>query len=198
MRSTPRVTLEARALRGNWPLLSVSPAPYADELSAVIGEGQYEYRDSGLFVTLLESAILSTLLDASSDAERAAIHRAVLTVILGAMEQVDDSSGDVAELFREHERAYLALIRGAAGDRGVIRDLLELAIWEDYGLFVGMKDFLAALPEPHADVAARELASIIAELRRERLTYPLRTALALRRALIAAVPDAPDDIEPAR
>ena len=76
----------------------------------------------------------------------------------------------------------------------MIRDLLELAIWEDYGLFVGMEGFLAALPEPHADVAARELAPIIAELRRDRLTSRLRKALSLRRALLAAVDDAPDEI----
>jgi hypothetical protein len=148
-------------------------------------------------VTLLEGAVFSALLDAASDAERAAIHRAVLTVIVDAMDRVDDSSSEIAELFREHERAYLDLIRGSAGDRCVIRDLLELAIWEDYGLFVGMEGFLAALPEPHADVAVRELAPIIAELRRERLTSRLRKALSLRRALLAAVDDAPGEINPA-
>ena len=197
MRRAPRVVLEERALRGNWSRLAVSPAPYAEKLSAVVGEDLYDESASGLFVALLEGAILSALLDAASDAERAAIHRAVLTVIVDAMDRVDDSGGEIAELFREHERAYLDLIRGSAGDRGVIRDLLEVAIWEDYGLFVEMESFLAALPEPHADVAARELAPIIAELRRERLTSRLRKALSLRRTLLAAVDDAPDEINAA-
>jgi hypothetical protein len=83
-----------------------------------------------------------------------------------------------------------------------LRDLLELVIWEDYGLFVDIEKFLAASPEPRADVAVRVLAPIIAELQRERLTYPLGKALRLRRALLAAANDAegelippPDDIE---
>lgn len=71
-----------------------------------------------------------------------------------------------------------------------MRDLLELVIWEDYGLFVGIEKFLAALPESHADVAVRVLAPIIAELRREHLTYPLGKALRLRRALLAAADEA--------
>ena len=80
----------------------------------------------------------------------------------------------------------------------MIRDFLELAIWQEYGLFVEIEGFRAALPEPHANVAVREIAPIIAELRRERLTYPLRKALALRRVLLAAVDDAYGEVEPAR
>jgi len=198
MRRTPRVVLEERALRGNWSMLAVSPAPHADKLAVAISEDWYDHAGGGLLVNTLEEAIRLMCLDASSDAERAAFHRAVLTVVIGAMERVDDSMGELAEFFREHERSYLDLIRGSAGDRGVMRDLLELAIWEDYGLFVGIEGFLAALPEPHADVAVRELASIIAELRRERLAYRLRNALALRRVLLAAVDDAQNEIDPAR
>ena len=190
MRRTPRAVAAERALRGNWSALAVSPAPYADNLSAVVGDGYYDYRGTGIVVTLLESAILQALLHAGSDAERVAIQRAVLTVLIGAMDSVDDSYDEVGELFREHERSYLDLIRGSAGDRWVMRDLLELVIWEDYGLFVGIEKFLAALPEPHADVAVRVLAPIIAELRRERLTYPLGKALRLRRALLAAADEA--------
>jgi hypothetical protein len=179
-------------------MLAVSPAPHADKLSAAIREDWYDHAGGGLFVNTLEGAIRLMRVDASGDAERAAFHRALLTVVIGAMERVDDSMDELVEFFREHERSYLDLIRGSAGDRGVMRDLLELAIWEDYGLFVGIEGFLAALPELHADVAVRELASIIAELRRERLTYRLRNALALRRVLLAAVDDAHDEIDPAR
>ena len=71
-------------------------------------------------------------------------------------------------------------------------------IREDYGLFVGIEKFLAALPEPHADVAVRVLAPIIAELRLERLTYPLGKALRLRRALLAAADDAEGESIPPR
>jgi len=194
MRRIPRAVVAERARRGNWSALAVSPAPYADKLSAIVGDGYYDHRGTAIVVTLLESAILRALLAAGSDSERAAIHRAVLTVLIGAMESFDDSYDEVGELFREHQRSYLDLIREFAGDCGVMRDLLELVIWEDYGLFVGIEKFLAALPESHADVAVRVLAPIIAELRREQLTYPLGKALRLRRTLLVAV-DAVDKDE---
>ncbi len=198
MRRSPRAVIEERALRGNWSALAVSPAPYADKLSAVIGDGYYDHRGTAIIVTLLESAILRALLHVGNDAERAAIHRAVLTVLIGAMGRVDDSYDEVGELFREHQRSFLDMIRASARDRGVMRDLLELVIWEDYGLFVGVERFLAALSEPHADVAVRVLAPILAELRRERLTYALGNALRLRRALLAAADEAQEEIEPDR
>jgi hypothetical protein len=138
---------------------------------------------------------------AGGDAERTAIHRAVLTVVIDAIHRADDSHGDLGELFREHERSYLDLIRELAGDRSVVRDLLELVIAEDYGLFLGIEGSRGVAGAP-ADVAVRVLAPIIAELRRERLTYPLGKALRLRRALLAAVTDVegestppPDDSE---
>ncbi len=71
-------------------------------------------------------------------------------------------------------------------------------IGENYGLFVGIEGFLAALPELHADVAVRVLAPSIADLRRAWLAYPPRTTLALRRVLLASTHEAEDEIEPDR
>jgi hypothetical protein len=208
MRRTPRALLMQRALRGNWSGFPSSPAPHADALSAVVGKGWYDYRGTGLVVTLLELKAeerqrtagglfesLTQLHTENGDFERLALHRAALTVAIEAMEQVDDSHGEMAEFFREHERAYLALVRQYAATPGLLRDLLELAVWEDYGLFEGLEGFLSTLPELHADQALRELARILAELRREGLNYPLGKAIRLRRVLVSAADDAPDDGE---
>ncbi|AGP36448.1 hypothetical protein [Sorangium cellulosum] len=122
---------------------------------------------------------------AASDLERLALHRAAMTVIIEMMDRVDDSLAKMSEVFAASERAYLALARDHAGLDAILRDLLELAVWEDYGLLRGVGDFLGALQEEHANLAVRELSGIIAELRRERLDDQLARALTLRKAVLA-------------
>jgi hypothetical protein len=63
---------------------------------------------------------------------------------------------------------------------------LELAVWESYGLFHEVEPFLRALPEPDADRALRDIASMIAELRTAGLESQLDKAQDLRRAVLAA------------
>jgi pimeloyl-ACP methyl ester carboxylesterase len=171
----------------------VSPAPYADRLATVVGHGWYGEMETCTLARSLERSIEAMLYAAPGEPERMAIHRAVLTVVIVAMQQADDGFGELAEVFREHERAYLAMLRDRAGEPGLLRDLLELATWEDYGLSEGVPDFLRALPEAHADVAVREFARIIPELRREELRYQLGRARELRRALVGAFDGAQDD-----
>jgi hypothetical protein len=102
MRATPRAVLRERALRGNWASFPVSPARYAAALQAAVGDGWYDYQGAGLVHRQLELAMAGTLTATRHDAERLAAHRALLTVAIDAMQRVDDSDGDLAELFREH------------------------------------------------------------------------------------------------
>lgn len=191
MLRTPRRVLEERALSGNWAVFGVSPAPFAAALRAAIGDGYYDYRTTEAAVTLLDLTARRALIKATSDEERMAVHRAMLTVVIGAMEQVDDSDAEMAIHFREHEHAYLDLLRPYADRPGLLCDLLELAVWEDYGLFSRMEQFLSTLPEMRAEIAVRELARMSAELRDADLDCQLRGALRLRRAVLA-VADAGD------
>jgi hypothetical protein len=92
----------------------------------------------------------------------------------------------VSEVFRATESAYLALARDALSTPVVLRDLLELAVWEDYGLLEGLEGFLAVLSEEHADAALSHLAALISELRREHLEPQLAKAIALRRRVVAS------------
>ncbi|XXX81447.1 hypothetical protein WMF30_22070 [Sorangium sp. So ce134] len=186
MRNTPQRRLEARALRGHWPRFPVSPARFEPGIGRVIdGHGCYDCRATGLLARFLEHQIDVLTVTATSDLERLALHRAAMTVIIEVMDQVDDSLADMSEVFAASERAYLDLARAHAGLDGILRDLIELAVWEDYGLLRGVRGFLGALQEEHADLAVRELAAILAELRRERLEYQTARALMLRRAVLA-------------
>lgn len=186
MRNTPRRRLEARALRGHWPRFPVSPARFEPEIRRVIdGHGDYDGRATGLLARLVEIQVDLVGVTATSDLERLALHRAAMTVIIEVMDQVDDSLADMSEVFAASERAYLDLARGHAGLDGILRDLIELAVWEDYGLLRGVGGFFGTLPEEHANLAVRELAAILPELRRERLEYQLARAVMLRRAVLA-------------
>ena len=74
------------------------------------------------------------------------------------MAHVDDSDADLAEHFREQEQAYLVCVLGHVERPGILRDLLELATWEDYGLFLHIDAFLGALAvhEPDMLYAAQQ------------------------------------------
>jgi hypothetical protein len=186
MRNTPRRRLEARALRGHWLRFPVSPARFEPELRRVVGtDAYYDYRATGPLARLLEIQVDLLGTTAASDLERLALHRAAMTVIIETMDLVDDSLAEMSEVFAASERAYLKLARDAAGLDGILRDLLELAVWEDYGLLKGIDHFLGALNEEHANTALRELASMISELGRERLDVQRARAVALRRAVLA-------------
>jgi hypothetical protein len=102
MACTPRKLLEERALTGNWSVFAVSPAPYFAGLTSVVGEGSYDYRGTGLVVTLLETAVERLLWSAKTDDERLAIQRAMLAATIGAMERVDDSLDELGQHFRDH------------------------------------------------------------------------------------------------
>jgi len=155
-------------------------------LTSAVGEGWYDYRGTGLVVTLLKTVVERLLRSAQTDDERLAIGRATLAASIGTMERVDDSLDELGQHFRDHEHAYLELLHGVAERPGLLRDLLELSIWEDYGLFYEMDPFLRTLTEPQADLALRELANIIAELRVSNLDYQLGKARRLRRAAVAS------------
>ncbi|MCC7383909.1 MAG: hypothetical protein IT384_18850 [Deltaproteobacteria bacterium] len=184
MRATPRVRLRARALRGHWSRFSVSPEPYAGVLARFAGQGWIDHRAVGAVSRGLEWGIDQLVDLASSDAERLAILRAALTVLIETVERADDSMGDLGQTYAEVEAKYLALLCDCGVGEAHLRDLLELAVWENYGLTSGVDTFLRTLPEPSADAAVRVLAPMIAELRREELDHHLRLALDLRRAVL--------------
>jgi len=185
MRRT-RKLLGARALSGNWSGFPVSPGPYLAELRSVVGDGRYGWRGTDVVIMLLDTTATRLLWTSNTDEHRLALHRAMLSVCVGTMEQVDDSLGSMGDYFREHEIAYLELLRAHVERPGILRDLLELVVWEDYGLFHAVEPFLRSLSARRADLAMLELARTIRELREAGLGYQLGKARALRRVVLAA------------
>jgi hypothetical protein len=164
----------------------ISPAAYVSDLASAFGDYWHDHRTSQSAITLFELAAERLLRRASTDDERLAIRRAALATVIDAMARIDDSFGDLGQQFRDHEYAYLELLRGRVDRTGLFRDLLELVAWEDYGLFHNVEPFLRALPEPDADRALCDLTSIIAELRAAGLKSRLDRARDLRSAVLAA------------
>ena len=187
MMDTPRRRLERRALRGHWGEFPVSPSCFEPALLRIIGtDGHVHWAMIGTVSRMLDIEIDSLVRATGSDMERLALHRAAMTIILELSARSEDSMGDLGELFHGSEEAYYPLVLGASVDGVLLRDLLELSIWEDYGLFRDIEGFLASLPEERADLALRELSSIIAELRREEIDHQLEKARVLRAALLGA------------
>jgi hypothetical protein len=184
MTLTPRRVLEQRALLGNWAAFRVSPAPYHAELKSTVGEGYYGYGGAAVVVLSFEMVVARLLSHSTNDLQRLAVHRAMLSAAIGAVAQVDDSLAELGEHFREHERAYLALLGEHCETPGLLRDLLELAVWEDYGLFCEIEEFLRTLPNVHAVTAKRGLDEIMGELGRAELDYQLGKARALHDVLV--------------
>lgn len=191
MLRTPRNLLETRARDGTWTGFPVSPSPYFVRLQAIYRGGYFDYRGVGLVVLQLDLEGNHMLAAASSDDERLAIRRAILGACVEAMAHVDDSGDELGDHFRNQEHAYLAGLLTYAERPSILRDLLELATWEDYGLFRHIEGFLATLPEAAADLAIRALARIIAELRGADLDYQMEKARRLRGFVIksAAIVD---------
>jgi hypothetical protein len=192
MERTPRKMLEARAREGNWEGFSVSPRPYFARLDALYRDGYFDYRGVGLVVLQLEIEGDRMLRLATSDDERLAVRRAILGACIEAMAHVDDSGCDLGEHFREREQQYLDAVQPYIERPGVLRDLLELATWEDYGLCHHVHTFLGQLSEGAGDLAVRELAQIIGELRVAGLDYQLGRARRLRSLVVGAI--AADDV----
>lgn len=176
MELTPRKMLEAHAHAGNWAAFPVSPRPYFARLGSLYRGGYFDYRGVALVVLQLEIEGDRMMMAAISDDERLAIRRAVLAACIEAMAHVDDSGGDLGDHFREREQQYLDAVRPYVGRPGVLRNLLELVVWEDYGLFDHVHGFLGQMTEPVGDLAIREPTQIISKLRETELEYQLEKA----------------------
>ncbi|MBP6832643.1 MAG: hypothetical protein KA978_17790 [Deltaproteobacteria bacterium] len=189
MLDTPRKRLGLRALRGNWERYPVSPARYDTALRRTLGfdGGDVPWWETRALAIGLDLEVELLELGASmTPAARLALYRAALTVVIETMNCVDDSGADMAEIYRGFEQKWLTLLREEPTRAGLLRDVLELATWEDFGLTEGVEGFLSGLGEEDADRALMELAVIARELREHRLEYHLERARRLRSAVLAA------------
>jgi hypothetical protein len=182
MRNPPRRVLELRALRGHWLNFPVSPAQYERVFTDVKHDAKRSHwSDASSIAMTFEDIVERENARLVCAYRQLALHRCALTAIIECMDDVDDSGGDMAEAYRSIERSYVDHVRDTSLDI-LLRDLLELAVWEAYGLTEATDSFLAGLSADRADVAMSELAQIIDELRRYELEFQLQRARRLREA----------------
>lgn len=166
MTNTPRKLLSGRAMRGYWDRFPVSPAEHEDAFGHqfVRPDGYWDYSATPVVMSVLDSKWDFQRTLARSAAERVAVDRLTLTIIVGLMEHIDDD-GDAAPVFDEVIRSYVRDVWSAEVDPEVIlRDGIEFGVWEDYGLTWDFRVFLDTIPKEHLGLAAKIFAETRAEL----------------------------------
>lgn len=183
MLRTPRKVFAERARTGNWGEFPVSPVEAFSHFASIAAAASFDGRGTALTLRTLEMKTLALLDQARTDAEVLAVHRAVLGACVDEVARGDESGDDLGSFFREQEELYFALLPRYADRPGILRDLVEFATWEDYGLFTRVASFLAAQPRAVRDLANAQLAALIADLAAADLEYAHGKATRLRAAL---------------
>jgi hypothetical protein len=165
MKDTPRRRLEERALRGHWPKFPVSPAKY-EPLLAPDSDSFDLTRTFSLARRLDKLGTKEAKRVKGRPAELLALHRAMLTVILVAIQGADDSCGVLSDLFTEVIEEYAAVNWKSAGiaPEVFLRDAIEFAVWEDYGLTDELEAFFRKAEPGPAGVVEEILCEVEAEL----------------------------------
>lgn len=166
MRDTPRRRFEERARGGHWPKFPISPAKYDPVLAP---EGSYYSLDRTFSLVRRLDKLWSKEAKrvAGRPAELLALHRAMMTVVLVAMEGADDSCGVLGDLFSEVITAYAETTWKSAGIAPEVffRDAIEFSVWEDYGLTDELEKFFKLAQPAPAGVVEGILREVDAELR---------------------------------
>jgi hypothetical protein len=184
MRNTPRRVLSERARRGNWAEFVVSPAPFDSLFMAeVSSQPRYSTRATLPLVQRLERLLERLVAEHQDDmAALLAVHRAFLTAAREALDRADDSWGELGSLLEGQIEEYCALPweRTGISLEAYYVDLLELAVWDVYGV---SWDPLRGPFERLCDDGVEAVETILRAVRRElldtRLEYPAERALTL-------------------
>jgi hypothetical protein len=185
MRRTLKQRGEHDALRGSWPRFPVSPSPHADEIGSLFQtRGFYTEGQSFGVVRKLERFLerAEKLINRGRHAEAQALLRAWLTVVIELMHIADDSYGCIGDSFHQGFAAYLRLTPEQTGieEAVFLEDLLELLIWEDYGLTDDQTEgYWERLTQSQGDRCVQYLRRRVAELRADYLPYQSEEALTL-------------------
>jgi hypothetical protein len=183
MRNTLRRRLRTRAFRGHWPRFQISPATFQRELLGYVEEESYHgWSQSMRLSRNLDRLAGQRRRNLAGDAERLGFFRALLTVIIEAMDRVDDSHGAMARTFGDAYKGYLALPWETTSiePSTYFRDLIELAIWEDYGLIEGLQGAFARLEPDDSAVVTDVFEDVLLELRAGGFDYEEEKALVTR------------------
>ena len=167
MVDTPRKRLQERAMRGQWPRFPISPATFERESMSYVEEERFhEWRQTMRLSRRLDRLLEKRDRALKGGAERLAFFRSVLTVIVEAMERVDDSHGSMAQTFADAWKTYVAIEWKKTGIEPMVyfRDMIEFATWEDYGLVDDLGKFFGGLAADDAAIVEHIFGEVIPEL----------------------------------
>ena len=183
MQATPRRRLRERAMRGHWKDFPVSPSRFEHDLVSRFGGQHYlGWRETWCLADAIENDVEHAASSLTDEAERLALYRAAMTVMVESMERVDDSLADMATAFTNVWQSYHAVPWEQAGMSAMVffRDLIEFTIWEDYGMVDGLGAVFQGRAPDDAFVIECVVADIMAELRAGGFDYQEEKALRLR------------------
>ncbi len=179
---TPRRQREARAMRGYWSHFPVSPMKYADALERQYKTSGWYNLDQSFRLERKLAAFLEKHEAEASLAERLALYRAFLTVVVEKMGMVDDSCGVVGDLYQQVFEAYVQFDWTELDMEleTFFQDLIELMIWEDYaGTDTGKPLFLSRLTPQEVKLVETILKEQWRELEELELDYQAEEALTM-------------------
>ncbi len=179
---TPRVKRYERALRGHWHRFAVSPERYAKPFAHLFKSSGWYHEDETFNLERRLSAFVNKRLDRASLDEKVALYRAVMTVVLEKIEQIDDSYGVIGQFYGQIFEDYTALPRDELTMTltDFFQDLMELLIWEDYGLtYMEQPAFFASLIPAEVPLVETLLRSQWQELLGLDLFYQAEEALTM-------------------
>jgi hypothetical protein len=185
MRRTLKERGRHHALRGSWPRFPVSPRHFAEEIwSHFQTRGFYTEGQSFEVARKLDRFLAQAdkLTKGGRYAEAQALLRAWLTVVIELMQIADDSFGRIGMSFHDGFAAYLHLTPERTGmeEAVFLEDLLELLIWEDYGLTDDQTEgYFDQLTRSQGDLCLQYLRRRVGELRADYLPYQSEEALTL-------------------
>lgn len=190
MLTTPRNVLEARALRGYWDGFPISPRQFEAEFTREIDKHDYyNYRQTWRLAERLQRLWKDAA--ATVDGEPAsalALHRCLMTVLVETMTITDPSDGEIGILFREVITAYVGIGHERAGvDLSTyVRDAIEFATWEDYGLLDRPEILFGGIRREHGQMIRQAFCETAAELEEHELDYAHSQAVRLWASFLVA------------
>ena len=190
MIATPRYVLEARALRGYWGDFPVTPRHFESEFTREIDKHDYyNYRQTWRLTERLQKLWKDAAATVDGDpASALALHRCLMTVLLETMTITDPSDGEIGVLFREVFTAYAGIgyERAGADLSTYVRDAIEFAVWEDYGLLDRPEILFFGIGREHGDVIRQAFHEMAAELEEHELDYAGSQVLRLWASFLVA------------
>ena len=168
MRNTPRHQLEKRALRGHWNSFPVSPSLFEERIfDPDSARPCYGETATMRLADRIERRVKRFIRKADGVGEQFAIYRAAMTAIMVAVERADDSCGSLGDTFSmvlDNYRAVPWRTTGIAA-ASYFEDLIEFAVWEDYGFIEGLKGFFKTISPEDLEIVLVVLDRVSAELR---------------------------------